>query len=219
MIAQMKNVSKILGSGKSSVKALNQVDFVLHEGEFVAVVGPSGSGKTTFLNILGGLLTPDKGEVYIRHQNLYQLSSEERTIFRRRNIGFVFQQYNLVSMLNVRDNILLPLKLDGQNEDKQYLDQILTRLKINDKQEVFPDELSGGQKQRVAIARALMTKPALILADEPTGNLDISNSLSVVGLLKELSRQYHQSIVMVTHNIELAQLADRIVQVEDGYIK
>lgn len=219
MIAQMKNVSKILGSGKSSVKALNQVDFVLHEGEFVAVVGPSGSGKTTFLNILGGLLTPDKGEVYIRHQNLYQLSSEERTIFRRRNIGFVFQQYNLVSMLNVRDNILLPLKLDGQNEDKQYLDQILTRLKIKDKQEVFPDELSGGQKQRVAIARALMTKPALILADEPTGNLDISNSLSVVGLLKELSRQYHQSIVMVTHNIELAQLADRIVQVEDGYIK
>lgn len=219
MIAQMKNVSKILGSGKSSVKALDQVDFVLHEGEFVAVVGPSGSGKTTFLNILGGLLTPDKGEVYIRHQNLYQLSSEERTIFRRRNIGFVFQQYNLVSMLNVRDNILLPLKLDGQNEDKQYLDQILTRLKIKDKQEVFPDELSGGQKQRVAIARALMTKPALILADEPTGNLDISNSLSVVGLLKELSRQYHQSIVMVTHNIELAQLADRIVQVEDGYIK
>lgn len=215
----MKNVSKILGSGKSSVKALNQVDFVLHEGEFVAVVGPSGSGKTTFLNILGGLLTPDKGEVYIRHQNLYQLSSEERTIFRRRNIGFVFQQYNLVSMLNVRDNILLPLKLDGQNEDKQYLDQILTRLKIKDKQEVFPDELSGGQKQRVAIARALMTKPALILADEPTGNLDISNSLSVVGLLKELSRQYRQSIVMVTHNIELAQLADRIVQVEDGYIK
>lgn len=182
-------------------------------------MGPSGSGKTTFLNILGGLLTPDKGEVYIRHQNLYQLSSEERTIFRRRNVGFVFQQYNLVSMLNVRDNILLPLQLDGQTEDKQYLVQILTRLKIEDKQEVFPDELSGGQKQRVAIARALMTKPALILADEPTGNLDISNSLSVVGLLKELSRQYHQSIVMVTHNIELAQLADRIVQVEDGYIK
>ena len=219
MIAQMKNVSKILGSGKSSVKALNQVDFVFREGEFVAVVGPSGSGKTTFLNILGGLLTPDKGEVYIRHQDLYQLSSEERTIFRRRNVGFVFQQYNLVSMLNVRDNILLPLQLDGQTEDKQYLVQILTRLKIEDKQEVFPDELSGGQKQRVAIARALMTKPALILADEPTGNLDISNSLSVVGLLKELSRQYHQSIVMVTHNIELAQLADRIVQVEDGYIK
>lgn len=219
MIAQMKNVSKILGSGKSSVKALNQVDFVLRKGEFVAVVGPSGSGKTTFLNILGGLLIPDKGEVYIRHQNLYQLSSEERTIFRRRNVGFVFQQYNLVSMLNVRDNILLPLQLDGQTEDKQYLVQILTRLKIEDKQEVFPDELSGGQKQRVAIARALMTKPALILADEPTGNLDISNSLSVVGLLKELSRQYHQSIVMVTHNIELAQLADRIVQVEDGYIK
>ncbi len=219
MIAQMKNVSKILGSGKSSVKALNQVDFVLREGEFVAVVGPSGSGKTTFLNILGGLLTPDKGEVYIRHQNLYQLSSEERTIFRRRNVGFVFQQYNLVSMLNVRDNILLPLQLDGQTEDKQYLVQILTRLKIEDKQEVFPDELSGGQKQRVALARALMTKPALILADEPTGNLDVSNSLSVVGLLKELSRQYRQSIVMVTHNIELAQLADRIVQVEDGYIK
>lgn len=219
MIAQMKNVSKILGSGKSSVKALNQVDFVLREGEFVAVVGPSGSGKTTFLNILGGLLTPDKGEVYIRNQNLYQLTSEERTIFRRRNVGFVFQQYNLVSMLNTRDNILLPLQLDGQNEDEQYLDQVLTRLKIKDKQEVFPDELSGGQKQRVALARALMTKPALILADEPTGNLDISNSLSVVGLLKELSRQYHQSIVMVTHNIELAQLADRIVKVEDGYIK
>ena len=219
MIAQMTNVSKILGSGKSSVKALNQVDFVLREGEFVAVVGPSGSGKTTFLNILGGLLTPDKGEVYIRNQNLYQLTSEERTIFRRRNVGFVFQQYNLVSMLNTRDNILLPLQLDGQNEDEQYLDQVLTRLKIKDKQEVFPDELSGGQKQRVALARALMTKPALILADEPTGNLDISNSLSVVGLLKELSRQYHQSIVMVTHNIELAQLADRIVKVEDGYIK
>ncbi len=219
MIAQMTNVSKILGSGKSSVKALNQVDFVLREGEFVAVVGPSGSGKTTFLNILGGLLTPDKGEVYIRNQNLYQLTSEERTIFRRRNVGFVFQQYNLVSMLNTRDNILLPLQLDGQNEDEQYLDQVLTRLKIKDKQEVFPDELSGGQKQRVALARALMTKPALILADEPTGNLDVSNSLSVVGLLKELSRQYRQSIVMVTHNIELAQLADRIVQVEDGYIK
>ena len=219
MIAQMTNVSKILGSGKSSVKALNQVDFVLREGEFVAVVGPSGSGKTTFLNILGGLLTPDKGEVYIRNQNLYQLTSEERTIFRRRNVGFVFQQYNLVSMLNTRDNILLPLQLDGQNEDEQYLDQVLTRLKIKDKQEVFPDELSGGQKQRVALARALMTKPALILADEPTGNLDVSNSLSVVGLLKELSRQYRQSIVMVTHNIELAQLSDRIVQVEDGYIK
>lgn len=201
-----------------TVKALDNVSITIQEGEFVVIVGSSGSGKTTLLNILGGLDKPDFGEVIVREQNINKMNEEELTIFRRRNIGFVFQNYNLVPILNVTENIILPLKLDGREIDRNFIKEIVETLGLKNKIYNMPDMLSGGQQQRVAIARALSTKPAVILADEPTGNLDSKTGMEVIGLLKISASLFHQTIVMITHNEEIAQLADRIIRIEDGRI-
>ena len=190
----------------------------VEDGEFLAIVGTSGSGKTTLLNLLGGLDLPDEGGVWIRGSSLRDMESEERTIFRRRNIGFVFQQYNLIPMISVYENIVLPLRLDGAEIDGDFLDELVRALGIRDQQGRLPETLSGGQQQRVAIARALMTKPALVLADEPTGNLDSVTSMEVIGLLKNCAGKYHQTVILVTHQEEVAQMADRIIRIEDGRI-
>lgn len=200
------------------VHALDGVSFSIEEGEFAAVVGTSGSGKTTLLNMLGGLDTPTEGGVWIRGNSLKDMESEERTIFRRRNIGFVFQQYNLVPVLSVYENIVLPLRLDGSEIDHHLLDEITKMLGIREKMERLPDTLSGGQQQRVAIARALMAKPAIVLADEPTGSLDSATSMEVVGLLKSCAERFHQTVIIVTHQEEVAQMADRVIRLEDGRI-
>ena len=200
------------------VHALDGVSLSVEEGEFLAIIGTSGSGKTTLLQILGGLDEPTAGGVWIRSNSLKDMTEDERTIFRRRNIGFVFQQYNLVPMLNVWENIILPVKLDGKKIEKKYVDEIIDTLGIRTKLENLPSALSGGQQQRVAIARALAAKPAILLADEPTGNLDSKTSQDVLGLLKVTSKRFHQTIVMITHNEEIAQMADRILQIEDGKI-
>ena len=200
------------------VHALDGVSLSVEEGEFLAIIGTSGSGKTTLLQILGGLDEPTAGGVWIRGNSLKDMTEDERTIFRRRNIGFVFQQYNLVPMLNVWENIILPVKLDGKKIEKKYVDEIIDTLGIRTKLENLPSALSGGQQQRVAIARALAAKPAILLADEPTGNLDSKTSQDVLGLLKVTSKRFHQTIVMITHNEEIAQMADRILQIEDGKI-
>lgn len=200
------------------VHALDGVSFSIEEGEFAAVVGTSGSGKTTLLNMLGGLDTPTEGGVWIRGNSLKDMESEERTIFRRRNIGFVFQQYNLVPVLSVYENIVLPLRLDGAEIDRHLLDEITKMLGIREKMERLPDTLSGGQQQRVAIARALMAKPAIVLADEPTGSLDSVTSMEVVGLLKSCAERFHQTVIIVTHQEEVAQMADRVIRLEDGRI-
>ncbi|MDD3402078.1 MAG: ABC transporter ATP-binding protein [Hespellia sp.] len=200
------------------IHALDGVSFSVDEGEFVAIVGTSGSGKTTLLNMLGGLDIPTGGGVWIRGNSLKDMESEERTIFRRRNIGFVFQQYNLIPMLSVYENIVLPLRLDGVEIDTKLLDQIIEMLDIREKMERLPETLSGGQQQRVAIARALMTKPAIMLADEPTGNLDSVTSMDVVELLKSCAARFHQTIIMVTHQDEVAQMADRSIRMQDGRI-
>lgn len=201
-----------------TVKALDNVSITIQEGEFVVIVGSSGSGKTTLLNILGGLDKPDFGEIIVREQNINKMNEEELTIFRRRNIGFVFQNYNLVPILNVTENIILPLKLDGREIDRNFIKEIVETLGLKNKIYNMPDMLSGGQQQRVAIARALSTKPAVILADEPTGNLDSKTGMEVIGLLKISASLFHQTIVMITHNEEIAQLADRIIRIEDGRI-
>ena len=200
------------------VHALDGVSLSVEEGEFLAIIGTSGSGKTTLLQILGGLDEPTAGGVWIRGNSLKDMTEDERTIFRRRNIGFVFQQYNLVPMLNVWENIVLPVKLDGKKVEKGYVDEIIDTLGIRTKLENLPSALSGGQQQRVAIARALAAKPAILLADEPTGNLDSKTSQDVLGLLKVTGKRFHQTIVMITHNEEIAQMADRILQIEDGKI-
>ena len=200
------------------VHALDGVSLSVEEGEFLAIIGTSGSGKTTLLQILGGLDEPTAGGVWIRGNSLKDMTEDERTIFRRRNIGFVFQQYNLVPMLNVWENIILPVKLDGKKIEKGYVNEIIDTLGIRTKLENLPSALSGGQQQRVAIARALAAKPAILLADEPTGNLDSKTSQDVLGLLKVTGKCFHQTIVMITHNEEIAQMADRILQIEDGKI-
>lgn len=200
------------------VHALNGVSFSIYEGEFVAIIGTSGSGKTTLLNILGGLDIPSEGIVWIRGNNLKDMEGEERTIFRRRNIGFVFQQYNLIPTLSIYENIVLPLRLDGAEIDEKLLDDVITILGLREKMERLPETLSGGQQQRVAIARALVTKPALVLADEPTGNLDSATSMEVVGLLKFCAARFHQTVIVVTHQEEVAQMADRIIRMQDGQI-
>ena len=215
-ILKTTNLTKIYGEDETQVHALNEVTIEIEEGEFVAIVGSSGSGKSTLLNMLGGLDTPSSGEVYVRNNELSQLSNEELTIFRRRNIGFVFQNYNLVPILNVYENIMLPLKLDGVAVDEAFLSLITNKLQLQQKLEQMPNTLSGGQQQRVAIARALITKPAIILADEPTGNLDSKNGLEVISLLKSSAHEFHQTIAVVTHNEEIAQMADRIIRIEDG---
>ena len=191
----------------------------IEEGEFVAIVGSSGSGKTTLLNLLGGLDKPSEGSIYVRGEKLENMESEELTIFRRRNIGFVFQNYNLLPILNVYENITLPMKLDGTRVDEEFLNHMIDRLKLREKLYHMPETLSGGQQQRVAIARALSTKPAVLLCDEPTGNLDSVTGMEVVGLLKSSAYEFHQTIVVVTHNEEIAQMADRIIRIEDGKVK
>ena len=217
-ILKAENLVKIYGQGENEVKALNDVSLEIEEGEFVSIVGSSGSGKSTLLNMLGGLDRLTSGDIYINNKKLGDMKDEELTIFRRRNIGFVFQNYNLVPILNVYENIVLPIELDGMKIDEEYIDSIINTLGFNQKLTNMPNNLSGGQQQRVAIARAIATKPAIILADEPTGNLDSKTSMDVIGLLKMTSQKFNQTIVMITHNEEIAQLADRIIRIEDGKI-
>ena len=206
-------LKKYYGKDENLVRALDNVDFWVNQGEFVAVVGSSGSGKSTLLHMIGGLDTPTEGNVSVRNMNLSEMSEDELTIFRRRNIGFIFQNY-----LTVQENILLPIQLDGKQPDQDFMESIVTLLGIEDKLKEMPNNLSGGQQQRVAIARALIMKPAIILADEPTGNLDSHTSNDVLGLIQRSSKEYNQTVVMITHNNELASLADRIVRIEDGKI-
>lgn len=217
-ILQASNLTKIYGSGENEVHALDGVNFSVEKGELVAIVGTSGSGKSTLLHMLGGLDRPTGGSVEVDGKEIFSLKDEELTIFRRRKIGFVFQNYNLVPVLNVYENIVLPVQLDGKTPDASYIDSIIETLGLERKLENLPNNLSGGQQQRVAIARALASKPAIILADEPTGNLDSKTSQDVLGLLKVTSQKYGQTIVMITHNEEIAQLADRIIRIEDGKI-
>lgn len=218
-ILQTQNLKKIYGSGETEVHALDGVNLTVEKGEFLAIVGTSGSGKSTLLHMLGGLDRPTSGDVFVDGRQIFKLKDEELTIFRRRKIGFVFQNYNLVPVLNVYENIVLPIGLDGKVPDSEYINKIIETLKIETKLNNLPNNLSGGQQQRVAIARALASKPAIILADEPTGNLDSKTSQDVLGLLKVTSQKFVQTIVMITHNEEIAQLADRIIRIEDGKIK
>ena len=217
-ILETKDLRKVYGSGDTEVRALDGVDLTVEKGEFVAVVGTSGSGKSTLLHMLGGLDRPTGGTVTVDGKELSAMRDEELTIFRRRKIGFVFQNYNLVPVLNVYENIVLPIQLDGNAPDKAYVERIIEPLGLEAKLQNLPHNLSGGQQQRVAIARALAAKPAIILADEPTGNLDSATSLDVMGLLKVTAQKFSQTIVMITHNEELAQMADRIIRIEDGRI-
>ena len=217
-ILETKDLRKVYGSGDTEVRALDGVDLTVEKGEFVAVVGTSGSGKSTLLHMLGGLDRPTGGTVTVDGKELSAMRDEELTIFRRRKIGFVFQNYNLVPVLNVYENIVLPIQLDGNVPDKAYVERIIETLGLEAKLQNLPNNLSGGQQQRVAIARALAAKPAIILADEPTGNLDSATSLDVMGLLKVTAQKFSQTIVMITHNEELAQMADRIIRIEDGRI-
>ena len=215
-ILELQNVEKIYGERENQVNALKDISLQVEEGEFAAIVGTSGSGKSTLLNLIGGLDNPTKGEIFVKNREIGSLSRKELTIFRRRNIGFVFQNYNLVPILNVYQNIVLPIELDGNKVDKAYVNKIIQMLHLEEKLDHLPNNLSGGQQQRAAIARALAGKPAIILADEPTGNLDTQNSREVIALLKEASQKYEQTIIMITHSRGIAQTADRILQVSDG---
>ena len=217
-ILQTTDLKKYYGVEPNITKALDGVTLSIEQGEFVAIVGTSGSGKSTLLNMMGGLDVPTSGSVQIDGKELAELNNEQLTIFRRRSIGFVFQNYNLVPVLNVYENIALPVELDGDTVDKKFMDEVVRLLALGDKLNSMPGNLSGGQQQRVAIARALITKPAIVLADEPTGNLDSRTSSDVLGLLKVTSSQFRQTLVMITHNNEIAQLADRIIRIEDGRI-
>lgn len=217
-VLQTIDLKKYYGTEPNIVRALDGVNFSVEQGEFVAVVGTSGSGKSTLLHMMGGLDTPTSGSVIVRGDELAKKNDEELTIFRRRNIGFIFQNYNLVLILNVYENIVLPVELDGDTVDRKFMNDIVRMLALEDRLKNMPNNLSGGQQQRVAIARALITKPAIVLADEPTGNLDSRTSADVLGLLKRTSSEFNQTIVMITHNNEIAQLADRIVRIEDGKI-
>ena len=217
-ILETKDLRKIYGSGDTEVRALDGVNLNVENGEFVAIVGTSGSGKSTLLHMLGGLDRPTSGSVTVDGKNIFELKDEALTIFRRRKIGFVFQSYNLVPVLNVYENIVLPIQLDGRKVDEKFIGQIVKTLGLDGRLDALPSQLSGGQQQRVAIARALAAKPAIILADEPTGNLDSKTSQDVLGLLKVTSQKFAQTIVMITHNEEIAQMADRIIRIEDGRI-
>ena len=218
-ILETKALHKHYGSGETEVRALDGVDLTVEKGEFAAVVGTSGSGKSTLLHMLGGLDRPTSGSVSVDGKDIFSLKDEALTIFRRRKIGFVFQNYNLVPVLSVYENIVLPIQLDGQKPDAAYVDQIIETLGLEKKLQNLPNNLSGGQQQRVAIARALAAKPAIILADEPTGNRDSKTSQDVMALLKITSQKFVQTIVMITHNEEIAQMADRIIRIEDGKIR
>lgn len=217
-LLEVKSISKTYGSGEAAVKALKEVSFSVPKGEFVAVVGASGSGKSTLLNMIGALDVPTSGTVWIDGKDTFSMKESKLTIFRRRNIGFIFQAFNLLPELTVEQNIVFPLLLDYQKPDKKYLEDLLEVLNLKERRTHLPCQLSGGQQQRVAIGRALITRPALILADEPTGNLDSQNSSEVITLLKETSKKYEQTIIMITHNRSIAQTADRILQVSDGVV-
>ena len=217
-ILKTENLVKIYGQEPNIVKALDNVSIEVENGEFVAIIGTSGSGKSTLLNMIGGLDTPTSGETIINGKKISRMKDEELAVFRRRNIGFIFQNYNLVPILNVYENIVLPIELDGVKIDKEYVDSIINTLGLSEKLTNMPNNLSGGQQQRVAIARALATKASLILADEPTGNLDSKTSMDVIGLLKTTSKKFNQTMIMITHNEEIAQLADRIIRIEDGRV-
>lgn len=218
-ILESNNLCKTYGLGENEVKALDHVSIQIEDGEFISIIGTSGSGKSTLLNMLGGLDRPTSGTVTVSGKDIFSMSDEELTIFRRRNIGFVFQNYNLVPVLNVYENIVLPIELDGSEVDQEYVENIIQTLGLEKKLTAMPNQLSGGQQQRVAIARALASKPAIILADEPTGNLDSRTSMDVISLLKVTSREFHQTIVMITHNEEIALMADRMIRIEDGKVE
>ena len=217
-LLEVKSISKTYGSGEAAVHALKDISCSVPKGEFVAIVGESGSGKSTLLNLVGALDMPTSGKVFIDGKDIFSMKDSNLTIFRRRNIGFIFQSFNLIPELTVEQNIIFPVLLDYQKPDKKYLEELLTVLNLKERRHHLPSQLSGGQQQRVAIGRALITRPALILADEPTGNLDTQNSSEVITLLKEASRKYQQTIVMITHNRSIAQTADRILQVSDGIL-
>ncbi|MBH7749982.1 ABC transporter ATP-binding protein [Clostridioides difficile] len=217
-ILQVINLKKYYGQNSNITKALDSVTLSIEKGEFISIVGTSGSGKSTLLNMMGGLDNPTSGKVIIKGKELSTMTDEQLTIFRRRNIGFIFQNYNLVPLLNVYENIILPIGLDGETIDKDFINEIINMLSLEEKLYDMPSNLSGGQQQRVAIARALVTKPAIILADEPTGNLDSRTSSDILSLLKVTSKKFNQTIVMITHNNEIAQLTDRIIRIEDGKI-
>lgn len=217
-ILETNNLKKIYGEGNTTVHALDGINLKVERGEFLSVVGTSGSGKSTLLHMLGGLDRPTSGNIIVDGKNIFELKDEDLTIFRRRKIGFVFQNYNLVPVLNVYQNIVLPIELDGQEQDPDFIEEVVHTLGLESKLNSLPNNLSGGQQQRVAIARAIAAKPAIILADEPTGNLDSKTSLDVIGLLKVTSKKYNQTIMMITHNEEIAQLADRTIHIEDGKI-
>ena len=217
-ILKASNLKKTYGKGDTQVFALNDVSLTVLKGEFLAIVGTSGSGKSTLLNMLGGLDKPDAGSITIDGNDMQNMKDEEITIFRRRKIGFIFQSFNLVPVLNVYDNITLPIELDGKKADEAFINELLSILGLGEKKNSLPNQLSGGQQQRVAIARALASKPAIILADEPTGNLDSKTGLDVLGLLKTTCHKYNQTLVMITHNDDIAQTADRIIRIEDGKI-
>ncbi len=217
-LLEVNNLSKIYGTGETAVNALKKVNFSIPKGEFVAVVGESGSGKSTLLNMIGALDTPTLGKVLIDGNDIFNMKDDKLTIFRRRNIGFIFQSYNLIPELNVEQNIKFPILLDYKKPDQSYVEEILTVLSLKDRRNHLPRQLSGGQQQRVAIGRALITRPMLILADEPTGNLDSQNSSEVISLLKTAAKRYQQTIIMITHNRSLASAADRVLQVSDGVL-
>ena len=217
-LLKVKAVSKTYGSGEAAVHALKKASFTVPKGEFVAIVGESGSGKTTLLNMIGALDTPTSGKVFIDGKDILAMKEKRLTIFRRRKIGFIFQSFNLIPELTVEQNMIFPVLLDYQKPDKRYLEELLSVLNLKERRHHLPGQLSGGQQQRAAIGRALMTRPSLILADEPTGNLDTQNSSEVMALLKETSRKYEQTIIMITHNRRIAQTADRILQVSDGVV-
>ena len=217
-LLEVKSVFKIYGKGNNAVHALKDVSFSVDKGEYVAIVGESGSGKSTLLNIIGALDTPTEGKVIINNKDLFSMKDSELTVFRRRNIGFIFQGFNLIPELTVEQNIIFPVLLDYKKPDRKYLDELLNILGLQERRNHLPSELSGGQQQRVAIGRALITKPSLILADEPTGNLDSKNSSEVISLLKESSQKYEQTIIMITHSRSIAQAADRVLRVSDGIL-
>ncbi|MCC0701697.1 ABC transporter ATP-binding protein [Clostridioides sp. ES-S-0049-02] len=217
-ILYTEGLSKHYGEGESLVKALDDVNLEINEGEFVAIIGKSGSGKSTLLHMIGGLDIPTSGKVYIDNKNIFTLKEEELAVFRRRKIGFIFQSYNLIPSLNVWENVVLPIGLDGRTVDEQFIKDLLKSLGLENKHDVLPNTLSGGQQQRVAIARALATRPAIILADEPTGNLDSKTSDEVMSILKSMSKKYSQTLVMITHDDSIAQMADRVIFIEDGKV-
>lgn len=217
-LLEVNNICKTYGSGETAVHALKKVSFSVPKGEYVAIVGESGSGKSTLLNIIGALDTPTSGKVVIGGKEIFSMNDNRLTVFRRRNIGFIFQAFNLIPELTVEQNIIFPVLLDYQKPDRKYLEELLTVLNLKERRNHLPSQLSGGQQQRVAIGRALITRPSLILADEPTGNLDTQNSSEVITLLKEASKKYEQTIIMITHNRSIAQTADRVLQVSDGVL-